>query len=321
MKTKYFILASLALVALGVVAADKLFTLPLAKLTIRVVDEQHIPIQGARVNLTFMDPVTRKGVPISGLTDASGHFTGEGGSDSNLGGTVQKNGYYSGGFPFEPFRDAKEGRWQPWNPTYVSVLRKIEKPVPLYGKAALTEIPKTNNPCGYDLEAGDWVAPYGKGKTSDFIMTLKREYENRDKFNVSVVINFSNPLDGIQEIKLPEEWRCCEFKWPHLAPDTGYQTSLTTRLGSVPGKGFNDTASEDQTYFFRVRTVEKDGKIVSALYGKISEGIRLDPMNSKTCLVKLVYYLNPTPLDRNMEFDLKHNLLTNIGQFEGLREP
>jgi hypothetical protein len=321
MKIKYYILAATVLAALVVVGADKPFALPLAKLTVQVVDEQHVPIQGVHVNLTFMDPVTRKGVPIGGLTDASGFFTGEGGSDSSIGGTVQKDGYYSGGFPFEPFRDAKDGRWQPWDPTYVSVLRKIEKPMAMYGKRAWIEIPQTNVPCGYDLEAGDWVAPYGNGKTSDFIITLKREYENRRKFNVSVAISFSNPLDGIQETKLPEDYRYSDFKWPRSAPDTGYEATFTTRLEVIPGKGYNDTASEKQAYFFRVRTVERDGKIVSALYGKIGGGLRLAPSNSKTCELYLAYYLNPTPLDRNMEFDLKHNLLTNIGQFEDLREP
>jgi hypothetical protein len=268
-----------------------------------------------------MDPITRNGVPISGLTDALGSFTAEGGSDSSIGARIQKSGYYSGGFPFEPFRDAKDARWQPWNPTYTAILRKIEKPVPFYGKTGWMEIPATNVLCGYDLEAGDWVAPHGKGKVADFIITLDRQFENRDKFNVSAVLSFSNPLDGIQEVKLPEEWRCCEFKWPRMAPETGYQPKLSARFGTEPGKGFFSTASDDQAHFFRVRTVEQDGKIVSALYGKIRGGIRLEGRETKTGSVAFTYYLNSTPLDRNMEFALKHNLLTNVGQFEGLREP
>jgi hypothetical protein len=106
-----------------------------------------------------------------------------------------------------------------------------------------------------------------------------------------------------------------------LAPDTGYDVFLTTRLEAIPGKGYKGTASEKQAYFFRVRTVERDGKIVSALYGKIGGGLQLAPSNSKTCELYLAYYLNPTPLDRNIEFDLKKNLFKNLKDEEQPREP
>lgn len=322
MKIKVQILAVTILMAFIAIGAEKLNTLPLAKLTVKVVDEQHVPIRGARVDFTFMDPTTWKGVPLEGLTDASGCFTGEGGSDSSIGARVHKEGYYSGGFPFEPFRDAKDGHWQPWNPTYTALLRKIEKPVPVYARAfrELT-IPEIQKPCGFDLEVGDWIAPYGKGKVADFIVIAQREYENRDKFNVSALISFSNPMDGIQEVKLPEEWHLCEFKWPRTAPETGYQSILSTRFGTEPGKGFFSTASENQAYFFRVRTVEQYGRIVSALYGKIKGGINLEGRETKTCTMAFTYYLNPTPLDRNMEFDLKRNLFTNLPFLEQPREP
>jgi hypothetical protein len=60
---------------------------------------------------------------------------------------------------------------------------------------------------------------------------------------------------------------------------------------------------------------------VSALYGKLWEGFQIGAENSNKCIVRLSYYLNPTPLDRNMEFDLKRNLLKNVGEFEEPRRP
>ena len=33
------------------------------------------------------------------------------------------------------------------------------------------------------------------------------------------------------------------------------------------------------------------------------------------------YYLNPTPNDRDVEFDPKHNLLTNLKFDEGVSQP
>jgi hypothetical protein len=60
-----------------------------------------------------------------------------------------------------------------------------------------------------------------------------------------------------------------------------------------------------------VRTVlDEMGNIKSAHYGKIYG----DFMQFK-------YYLNPTPNDRNIEFDPKRNLLKNLKAMEQVREP
>jgi hypothetical protein len=81
------------------------------------------------------------------------------------------------------------------------------------------------------------------------------------------------------------------------------------------------TESEGKAYFFRIRTIVQGGQIISALYGKMSEGFSLAPLASKTCDVQLNYYLNPTALDRNMEFDLKKNLFPKLKDAEQPREP
>lgn len=111
------------------------------------------------------------------------------------------------------------------------------------------------------------------------------------------------------------------FKWQREASETGYQPILTTHFARKPGSGFEKSASEEQNYFFRVRTVERDGRIVSALYGKIKGGLPLAPSNSKTCKIKLTYYLNPTSLDRNLEWDTQRNLLAGPTEVDTPREP
>jgi hypothetical protein len=212
--------------------------------------------------------------------------------------------------------------------TNTVILRKIKTPVPVYAKKVRGDnIPDGGKPCDYDLEAGDWVAPYGRGKTADFIVTLtNRHYESWDVFDVGATITFSNPLDGIQETQLPKEYALSEFTWPRQAPEAGYQPLFAARYAQFPDGGqkpirtFNADGT-GQAYFFRVRTVEQNGKIVSALYGKIDSGIVLDPRRAKFCKVFFTYYLNPTSLDRNMEFDLKRNLFTNLPDLEQPRLP
>jgi hypothetical protein len=183
------------------------------------------------------------------------------------------------------------------------------------------EIPAVDRPCGFDLETSDWVAPWGKGKVADFIMTLTRRYENRDDFEVNVTLSFSNPLDGIQEANLPAQFRGSEFIWPRQAPETGFNPKYSARFGVKPGHDYYGSAFEEDAYFFRVRTQERNGQIVSALYGKIKGGIRLEGRETGTCIVAFTYYLNPTLLDRNVEWDTKRNLLTGLSHEETPRHP
>jgi hypothetical protein len=82
-----------------------------------------------------------------------------------------------------------------------------------------------------------------------------------------------------------------------------------------PMKITHSIQSKDKRYYFRTRTKVVNGKIVSGLYGKIRDQIRIDPKKKGGfCAVEFTYYLNPTPLDRNMEFDRKKNLFPNERQ-------
>lgn len=301
-----------------------------AKVTIRVIGEDNNPIPNVIASFVF-DEQYKYGaiVRVTGKTETTGLFTAQGYSAfGRFGADLKKDGYYMSGVPSPDFRDAKDGHWQPWGVTNIAILRKIENPVPVYAKKVRgTDIPDAGKSCGFDLEAGDWVAPYGRGKTADLIITLtNRSYESWDVFDVSATITFSNPLDGIQETQLPKEYALSEYTWPRQAPDAGYQSSFAARYaqfqdgGQKPIHTFNGDGT-GQAYFFRIRTVEQNGKIVSALYGKIDSGIVLDPRRAKFCKVFFTYYLNPTSLDRNMEFDLKRNLFVNLPDLEQPRLP
>ncbi len=79
-----------------------------------------------------------------------------------------------------------------------------------------------------------------------------------------------------------------------------------------PGLGTKeDMNNPDRNYYFRVRTVVDDrGNIVSAHYGKIYGDF-----------MQFSYYFNPTPNSRNVEFDPKQNLMTNLKPDEGVSAP
>lgn len=301
------------------------FMLPEAKVTVRVINETGDPVENAQVLLGFKarnNPL--EDVVLHTVTDANGFSTGQGGSDTVVSSEIRKNGYYDGWAHIPVFiqQDKINNRWLPWNQTYQTVLREIGKPTPLIAKRLRKLMtPVIDKPCGYDLEIGDWVTPYGKGKIPDFIFTARREFESWDKFDVSTVITFTNEGDGIQSILLPEEWSHSVFKWPRLAPEMGYEPSITSRFQAIIGSAYHSTATDNQAYFFRVRTVKKGDRIISALYGKIRGGIQLEARETKTVDVAFTYYLNPTSLDRNLEWDTTKNLIPGLKPQETPREP
>jgi hypothetical protein len=306
---------------LGMAATVPQVSWPLAKLTVHVVDEQGAAVPDAEVKIGFREKLSDRNAWAVGKTDNGGNFTAEGYSDMRLAGSVRKEGYYDAGTGWTIFKESVLQKWQPWGSVAQVVLRPVGEKVALYAKSAWIEIPAIGEPCGYDLKRGDWVAPHGHGIDPDFIFTLQRRYASRDDFDVRVKLGFAQLLDGIQETALPVRFRNCAFRWTRQAPEGGYQSTLETRFARDPKAGTTQSASEEQAYFFRVRTEEKDGRMVSAFYGKVSGGLQLAPSNSKTCKVKLIYYISPNPLDRNLEWDTKHNLLEGLNYEQTPREP
>ena len=302
---------------------------PKAKVTARIVDENGKPITDAHVRFAFSGAMDDTAVvKVEGTTDAQGEFSGEGHCRRDIGTSVTKDSYYESTVNLPKFTEHKDGKWQPWNPICETILRPIGKPVALYAKTVQLQIPALDEPCGYDLEASDWVSPYGKGMKKDFIFTIREKWNGNYDFDLQGELTFKNPLDGLQEVAIPEIAKNSAFRWERQAPENGYEPKQELRDAWFPSdsrkKPIRSYKSPDvwDGYFFRVRTVEQDGKIVSAHYGKIRGGITVYP-DSKAGKPNVVftYYFNPTPNDRNLEWDTKRNLFSGLTDMETPREP
>ena len=222
------------------------------------------------------------------------------------------------------FKEIKDGKWQPWNPILELEFKPILKPIPMYArkKGAIKPfaIPAIGQPVGFDMMAGDWVAPHGKGSVSDMLFTLteKVPYVSAEQpFDVTLTVTFTNKGDGIQSVLVPLN-RGSEFRLPRYAPEDGYEPQLVKEIAHATGEPIASGTREDQNYFVRVRTVlDEKGKVQSALYAKIDGDIQFWG-NRKT---RFTYYLNPNPNDRNMEFDLKQNLAGDLPFNERVTKP
>ena len=301
----------------------------LGRVTVRVVDEKGMPVANARACIGFSKNIPpgegwgTRPFSIVGQTDTNGMFSAEAEANPSGSCSASKEGYYPTlGVDFI-FTNIVDNRWEPWNPTMVVMLRKVENPIPMYAKRVPieSEIPVVDAPVGYDLLIGDWVTPDGKGQVADFVFAVTRRVADWKDFETHLLLTFSNSLDGFQEIQEAGP-KGSAFRLPRTAPEALYQGTWTNSIGYIPGKGYFQTQPKDCIgYFFRVRSVvDEKGKLVHALYGKIKGPIEFDARDSKTAHIGFTYYLNSDGT-RNLEFDPSRNQLTELRSTEQVKDP
>jgi hypothetical protein len=284
---------------------------PELRITVHVTEENGAPIAGAQSTFVFINTSVPGGdiQRVNCVTNIDGYFvldhsslTGRLGTTGEL---IHKDGYYKSGVSAGPFFTAAEGKWQPWDQTYTTVLRKIGHQVPLLVKRWASMNPSASSSSGYDLLVGDWVAPNGRGKVSDIEIQVNSVRDGGSNDNeISETVAFSKPDDGFADATPPAEFANSTFKDIREAPEIGYERShIAHHLWSLAGKDTKsaDTAKDHANLFFRIRSVRNDGKIVSALYGRIKGGISVGVDKGQPS-IGFTYYLNPTPNDRNLEY-------------------
>lgn len=295
-------------------------TYPEAKVTIKIVDEGGNPIEAADAGVTFELPKGReqgiKNVTERGLTGVDGVFKASNRTGIDIAYGAEKQGYYKSYGEYH-FTSSANGRWQPWNPEFKLILRKIEKPVPMYARdthRSPITLPAANKAIGFDLMKYDWVPPYGKGEHADFIFKLTGTDVKENEYNYKIDITFANKFDGIQFVK-EDRRQGSLLKLPRFAPETGYAGTISRSKSRVPGGPARSDTEDDNNYIFRIRSEVKNGKLMRAMYGKIQGDIVFGLGKSNKVPIIFKYYLNPD-YSKNLEFDTKQNLFKNLDSLE-----
>lgn len=333
MRISSIILLTLCFVMFSVHAVE----LPESMFTVRVTDEDGGVITNAEVHAGFVESIKPgwgwgggKEIQWQGRTDTNGLCVVTSTCEGEAGIAAGKDGYYwSSGYQvqFTNLVGTAVKKWQPWNPIVDVVLKKIGNPIPMYARWVRdATIPKEGASVGFDLQNGDWVAPYGKGEVVDIVFRLDRapsrvvpgRYGDTRLFDDRLTISFPNEDDGIQSVLLPHRGGRSNLRLPATAPENGYASNLVKRVAQEHDKPTSPNIEEDANYFFRVRTKKDDkGNLVSALYGKIHGDFSGFDYGKLT----FTYYLNPESNDRNVEFDPTKNLFKNLSSLEKVRAP
>ena len=217
------------------------------------------------------------------------------------------------------------GIWQPDNLVATIRLQRVERPIPLFVKrvAKVTRgvftadiFPKGEDTLRYDLLMGDWLPPVGTGRVADVTFTrhpredLGEGVNGADvrgpSYRDSMTVRFPGEGNGLVESNPPPNLRLRI----RTAPEDGYRPDYLCWTGRNRKLEYVGSYDENRCFCFRIRTRRDDrGRIVEAYYGKIYGDILMyTGYNFIVCGVKFLYYLNPTPLDRNLEWDRKTNL-------------
>jgi hypothetical protein len=269
---------------------------------VTVVDEGGRPIEDADVLLNFL--LSEGANLYAGLTSDKGVVKAMRRGTLQLIVEVTKEGFYD--TFFKGTRGDQEVK---------VVLRDKKNPIPMYARK--THLHAGNKEArglwvAYDLIAGDYLPPWGKGLNKDF--ETKYTYEKVDLSNLryDLSIRFPNVGDGLVEYKSIDY--TSKFRSGYWAPNSGYKNNLEyyryrSNTGSEEIHDTNFVPS--RKYYFRIRTkMDEDGNVISALYGKLYSEFP-----------KLHYYLNPNDNDQNVEFDPRQNLFVNLPKEERQFEP
>ncbi len=282
----------------------------------RVVEESGAPISGVTAKIWYYIPSTSVGETIAmtnkaGLTDSNGVFAASQRSGSiEIISEARKDGYYGSGLTHE-FAKFRDNDPEKWDPHMTLTLKKINRPIPMCAKRVNLGMPAFDKPVGFDFSVGDFVAPFGKGTDTDIIFTGQLDKRTEFDSDYKLVVSFPNTGDGIQEFYVPDAEKGSDLRSPHEAPPEGYQPQWVQTDNRKPGQLPETNQDPNRNYFLRIHTIlNPDGRVKSALYGKIYGDF-----------MQFRYYLNPTPNDRNIEFDPKQNLLKGLKSFEQVSAP
>jgi hypothetical protein len=279
-------------------------------LRIRVVDAAGEPVPGAAARGFFFDEqVLRERLDgnVAGSTDLDGRVEISGTEDIYVDFQVDAAGYYRSTRRVV-VRDPeirKHGSDQTIR------LRKRIDPIAMRVKRSAVAGPSVAGEAyGYDLVAGDFVEPLGRGTINDLALTYVRKQGEGFDWSWALSVRFSNPGDGLIPALLHE--RESEFRSDHEAPRDGYLSEWNLEQSrSNMNEGPTGNVDPNRMYYFRVRTrTDPNGDVSGGHYGKIYGEFPV-----------ITYYLNPQTGSRNVEWDVTRNLFDSLPILERATAP
>lgn len=270
---------------------------------VSVKDEQGNPIEGAEVEFLYARPQGYESVKKT--TNHNGVVKDTGKTNFHLNVYVEKKGFYQA-----TYAKSNKGTNLEKNKNHdlTVTLKKEVNPIGLFAKKWRLLSPSLGEKIGYDFEVGDWVRPHGVGNTADIFFEVHFDIRDRSDYDYSLNVTFPNSLDGLQDF---EGLETSALRSDHKAPNEGYLATWKQTTQRRPGETKKGNRDPSRNYWLRVRSkADEEGNLISAHYVKIYGDFP-----------DIQYYFNPTPNDRNLEFDPQKNLFKNLPYDQKVNQP
>ena len=226
-------------------------------------------------------------------------------------------------------------RWRPTDLVITALLQRVMHPLPLFVKRmgwciGSDAIDKNGRYFACDLVKGEFLPPFGKGEIADVVFSCPPQEYIGEGFNgrnfrapryknTVMAIFQGDEANGIQSVSVTNPQTLLKVR---EAFENGYQRKLTFSESMAYDLQRREGLDSGKCYCFRIRT-ERDeaGRIKSSVFGKIYGDPAFllnggDRWTQKVGGIAFLYYLNPTPNDRNLEWDRKNNLCDKPGKLE-----
>lgn len=277
-----------------------------AKECLRVVDQDGMPVFGAKIDGGIQ---TGDGyndyTPIRGATDTNGEFVVQGKCTNRIRCGITLDGYYASEFVLPNYASRhtfRDGKWHPYGSQHTVVLKKIIDPQPMifHDERTSFKVPAYEEWVGFDCEKFGFVAPYGKGAAKDMLLRFTLKNPTTDDYHMTMEVSFTNnPYAGAYEM---DRARMSEFESVyHADTNAVYRQAFVYSFDQSPVKTpeYTTQLKSDKYLVFRTRTkVDAEGRLVSALYGKIYGDWNFVGPGGMS-MAQFVF--NPRPNDTNLE--------------------
>ena len=308
-------------------------------MTVRCIDDTGAPVGGANVQISFEQ--AKGGFDTKeGVSDKDGYFSHQAEVFTRIYLKASEEGYYQYDQDAKPYRMAEDlAVLKNGEPVYEDqqvdlVLKRIKNPTALRGKFSFSvEVPRLNEPLGFDMEAMDWVAPHGSGRKTDLFFEVTGYFNKPEDRQSKLRLSFPNEGDGVVFFPINHK-RGSELKSDYLAPEEGYREIKTwyrnyviTNPMHTPEESVGNVVNEfskDVGAFLRLRTeLDEYGEVIRANYAKLY-GDPTFSWNIRTGEGAIHFrhaYFNPEVNNRNLEFDRGNNLFGDLPQKHRPRFP
>ena len=174
------------------------------------------------------------------------------------------------------------------------VMRRILNPVPMTKRSVETKVPKLDEPCGFDLQIGDWVHPYGVGRSADMTITGSlRDGTYARRRDIICNVAFRDGDGVIAFAPVGQETPHTVLCPLRGAPPEGYKAAIT--VSCVRDRfGISGASQNLETLFlFRVRaSASQTGDRPAGNVGWFDTPIQFVELKANALYLRTAYYFN-----------------------------